>query len=109
VTFVSPFKIVKVKNLTLNLEEEMICKVLKFAGFTRSDDELESVDETAYDAQHALIMSTTTAKRFYFGTLKLELSQVGICILVKYGCLLFLPCSNYDKDLLGYDNIMLSC
>ena len=71
-----PFQIVKVKNMTLNLEEEMICKVLKFAGITRSDDELESVDETAYDAQHALIMSTTTAKRFYFGTLKLELNQV---------------------------------
>ena len=50
-----PFQIVKVKNMTLNLEEEMICKVLKFAGITRSDDELESVDETAYDAQHALM------------------------------------------------------
>ena len=69
-------QIVKVKNLTLNLEEEMLCKVLKFAGITRSDEELEQIDETAYDAQHALIMSTTTAKRFYFGTLKLGLNQV---------------------------------
>jgi len=65
-----------VKNLTFNLEEEMLCKVLKFAGITRSDEELERIDETAYEAQHALIMSTTTAKRYYFGTLKLVLSQV---------------------------------
>jgi hypothetical protein len=70
------FQIVTVKNLTFNLEEEMLCKVLKFAGITRSDEELERIDETAYEAQHALIMSTTTAKRYYFGTLKLVLSQV---------------------------------
>jgi hypothetical protein len=58
----------------------MICKVLKFAGITRSDEELERIDETAYEAQHALIMSTTTAKRYYFGTLKLELNQVAILL-----------------------------
>jgi len=56
-------------------------KVLKFAGFTRSDEELERIDETAYEAQHALIMSTTTATRYYFGTLKLVLNQVSHLIL----------------------------
>ena len=70
-----------VKNLTLNLEEEMLCKVLKFAGINRSDEELERIDESAYEAQHALIMSTTTAKRYYFGTLRLLLNQVQLlCI-----------------------------
>ena len=54
---------VTVRNLTLNLEEELIFKALRFAGITRSDDELEKIDESAYEAQRgALIASTTTAR-----------------------------------------------
>lgn len=71
---------VQVKNITLNLEEELLCKVLKFAGITRSDEEMELIDENAYDAQHALIISTRTAKRFYFGTLKLALNQIKLSV-----------------------------
>ncbi len=72
--------LVQVKNITLNLEEELLCKVLKFAGITRSDEEMERIDESAYDAQHALIISTTTAKRFYFGTLKMALNQIKLSV-----------------------------
>ena len=72
---------VTVKNITLNLEEELVCKALKFAGITRSDQELERLDESAYEAQKALIASTTTATRYYFGTLKLTLNQVLIFII----------------------------
>ena len=69
---------VTVRNITLNLEEELIFKALKFAGIMRSDEELEKIDESAYEAQRgALIASTTTARRYYFGTLKLSLNQVG--------------------------------
>ena len=32
---------VTVKNVTLTLEEELLCKALKFAGITKSDSELE--------------------------------------------------------------------
>ena len=40
---------VTVKNVTLNLEEELICKVLKFAGITKSDTEMEHIDESAFE------------------------------------------------------------
>lgn len=71
---------VQVKNITLNVEEELLCKVLKFTGITRSDEEMERIDESAYDAQHALIISTRTAKRFYFGALKLALNQIKLSV-----------------------------
>ena len=40
---------VTVKNVTLNLEEELVCKVLKFAGITKSDTEMEHIDESAFE------------------------------------------------------------
>ena len=54
---------VTVKNVTLNLDEELLMKSLKFAGITRSDQELERIDESAFEAQRALIASTTNATR----------------------------------------------
>lgn len=42
---------VTVKNVTLNLEEELICKVLKFAGITKSDAEMETIDESAFEVR----------------------------------------------------------
>lgn len=60
--FVSP-QMVTVKNITLSLDEELLLKALKFAGITRSDSELEKMDESVYEAQRALIASTTTATR----------------------------------------------
>ena len=43
---------VTVKNVTLNLEEELMCKVLKFAGIIKSDAELEKMDESAYEVSN---------------------------------------------------------
>ena len=40
---------VTVKNITLNLEEELVCKVLKFAGITKSDTEMEHIDESSFE------------------------------------------------------------
>ena len=54
---------VQIKNMTLNLEEDLLCKVLRFAGIMKSDEEMERIDETAHDPQHALIAATRTAKR----------------------------------------------
>ena len=54
---------VTVKNVTLNLEEELMLKTLKFAGIARSDAEMERMDESASEAQRALIASTTNATR----------------------------------------------
>ena len=55
---------VTVKNVTLTLEEELLCKALKFAGITKSDSELEQIDESAFEAQRALITATATATRY---------------------------------------------
>lgn len=43
---------VTVKNVTLNLEEELVCKVLKFAGITKSDTEMEHIDESAFEVSN---------------------------------------------------------
>ncbi|TRY62990.1 hypothetical protein TCAL_03981 [Tigriopus californicus] len=72
---------VTVRNMTINLEEELLCRVLKFAGITRSDLEMERLDESASEAQRALIASTTSATRYYFGTLKLALNQVKLSVI----------------------------
>ncbi len=71
---------VTVKNLTLTLEEQLLLKALKFAGISRSDRELERLDESAYEAQRALIAATANATRYYFGNLKLTLNQVRLSV-----------------------------
>lgn len=71
---------VQVKNMTCNLEEELLYKVFKFAGITRTDEEMERLDETAYETQYALMNATQTARRFYFGTLKLSLNQIKLSV-----------------------------
>ncbi len=54
---------VTVKNMSFNLEEELMLKLFKFAGFAKSDEELEGEDESAYEAQRAMIAATANAKR----------------------------------------------
>ncbi len=73
---------VTVKNMTLALEEELLLKTLKFLGLAmQSDRELEramGADESAYEAQRALMIASASANatRYYFGNLKLTLNQV---------------------------------
>jgi hypothetical protein len=69
--------VVTFKNLTINIEENQLFKLLAFAGFNQSDLELERVDESDYESQRSLSAATATdAKRYYFGVLKLVLEQV---------------------------------
>lgn len=69
--------IVTFKNLTINIEENQLFKLLAFAGFNQSDLELERVDESDYESQRSLNAATSIeAKRYYFGMLKLALEQV---------------------------------
>lgn len=69
--------IVTFKNLTINLEERQLFKLLAFAGLNQSDLELERVDESDFEAQRSLNAATSVeAKRYYFGLLKLALYQV---------------------------------
>jgi len=59
--------IVTIKNMTLVLEEELLVKMMRFGGVVKektfgAKDEA-AVDESAYEAQKALIASTSSAKR----------------------------------------------
>lgn len=76
--------IVVFKNLTINIEERQLFKLLAFAGFNQSDLELERVDESDYEAQRSLSAATSVeAKRYYFGLLKLVLEQVCYSIDIR--------------------------
>ena len=81
--------IVTFKNLTINIEESQLFKLLAFAGFNQSDLELERVDESDYESQRSLNAATSIdAKRYYFGLLKLVLEQVMHQLIFKIK-----PCS----------------
>lgn len=69
--------IITLKNLTINIEENQLYKLLALAGFNQSDLEVERADENDYEAQRSLNAATSIdAKRFYFFILKLELGKV---------------------------------
>ena len=73
--------VVTFKNLTINIEESQLFKLLAFAGFNQSDLELERVDESDYETQRSLNAATSVhAKRYYFGLLKLALDQVRLSV-----------------------------
>ena len=71
---------ITVKNLTLNLEEEFICKFLKWLGMTAEED-----DEKDEDVNLCFMIPksicNTNATRYYFGTLKLNLNQVKLSVI----------------------------
>lgn len=75
--------LVTVKNMTLTLEEKLLCKLLKLAGVTRTGQELEKLDESVFEAQRDLIASTTTDKRYYFANLMLTLDQVKLSVILS--------------------------
>ena len=81
--------IVTFKNLTINIEENQLFKILAFAGFNQSDFELERLDESDYDSQRSLTAATAIdAKRFYFCILKLVLEQVFQSISININSLI---------------------
>ena len=46
------------KNLTLTLEESLVFKLLRLAGYDQSDSELEKVEERQYDMRRMLAAAT---------------------------------------------------
>uniref|UniRef100_T1J4D0 UBA domain-containing protein n=1 Tax=Strigamia maritima TaxID=126957 RepID=T1J4D0_STRMM len=70
---------ITVKNLTIQVEEKVLWKLFQFAGFNRSDRELEKIEESDFDNQKTIMAATlANAKRYYFATLKLVLNQVRL-------------------------------
>ena len=74
--------IVTVKNLTLTLEEDLLCKLFKFSGILKSEfnENLANSDETVY--QNSLVANPDTKTLFYyFGSLKITLHQVRLSVI----------------------------
>merc|ERR1719350_784615 len=73
--------ILTVKNITLNIEEEMVYKLYKFLRSVSEDVEGEEVeDNTGLEQQLAFMATSTQQTRYYFRTLKLSLSQVKLSV-----------------------------
>ena len=77
--------IVTLKNLTINIEEIQLLKLLAFAGLNQSDLEPERVDESDNESQiSASAARFVEAKCYYFGLLKLALEQVAVSLKIAY-------------------------
>lgn len=73
--------LVTVKPVCVYLEERLILKLAAFVGVGRSEFDAP-VDENEFNAQRFVYdVSAASAKRYYFGTLKLVPSQVIISFL----------------------------
>ena len=82
--------ILTVKNVTLNIEEEMVYKLYKFLRSVSEDVDGEEVeDNTGLEQQLAFMATSTQQTRYYFRTLKLSLNQPPL--ITSQVPLLFLP------------------
>ena len=73
--------ILTVKNVTFNIEEEMIYKIYKFLKLISEEVENEEVeDNTGWEHQLSAMAASTQLTRYYFGTLKLVLAQVKLSV-----------------------------
>ncbi|KAL4233287.1 Vacuolar protein sorting-associated protein 13D [Mactra antiquata] len=72
--------IISMKRLTIQLEEQLLWKLVQFAGIGQSDTNIEKIEEGIDDLQKTLsITSSVKTKRYYFGTLRLS----GTCITLS--------------------------
>ena len=71
-----------IKNLTLTLEEGLLCRLIVFFRLDQTDKELEKVEESQYEMRRLLAAATSAnATRYYFTHLKLVLNQVRLSVL----------------------------
>ncbi|XP_054285267.1 intermembrane lipid transfer protein VPS13D-like [Macrosteles quadrilineatus] len=72
--------VVRMKNMSLNVEERLLLKLFAFLGFS-GQDEQETADESDFETQRILAEATSAhAKRYYFGSLKLIFCQVRLSV-----------------------------
>jgi len=73
--------IVTVKNLTINIEEELLYKLYRFLSLASADSEDDNTaDVTGLEHQLSKMSSSPQLSRFYVGTLKLTLNQVKLSV-----------------------------
>nr|CAD7460843.1 unnamed protein product [Timema tahoe] len=76
------YLIVTMKNLTVTIEELLLLKLFAFAGYNHLRPEQMDVNESEFEVQRLLTEVTSVhAKKYYFGTLKLEPGQVRLSVI----------------------------
>lgn len=74
--------VIRMKNMSLNVEERLLIKLFAFTGFNAKDEQ-ETADESDFETQRILAEATSAqAKRYYFGSLKLIFCQVCLSVLL---------------------------
>ncbi|XP_075234181.1 vacuolar protein sorting 13D [Lycorma delicatula] len=75
--------VLRVKSLSLNVEERLALKLFEFAGYA-AQEEKEDVNESDFETQRMLAeVTSTNAKRYYFRCLKLIFSQVRLSVMTS--------------------------
>jgi len=73
--------ILTIKNMTMNIEEELLYKLCRFARLVSAEMEQEEVeDNTGWEHQLSAMAASTQLTRYYFGTLKLTLNQIKLSV-----------------------------
>lgn len=71
--------ILRMKKMTINLEERLLLKLFAFVGFNSKDEELYNGNENDYEMQRMLTeVSGAHARRYYFGLIQLSLDQIRL-------------------------------
>ncbi|GLH07616.1 Vacuolar protein sorting-associated protein 13D [Gryllus bimaculatus] len=74
--------IMKVKNLSVNIEERLLLKLFAFAGYGNNEIAGEIPEENDIETQRIVMeAASVNATRYYFGNLRLEPSQVRLSVI----------------------------
>lgn len=74
--------IVRLKKLTILLEERLLLKLFEFIGYKNKDEEVHQNVESDYETQRIVIDVTAAhAKRYYFGIIQLVPDQIRLSMV----------------------------
>ncbi|XP_047110726.1 vacuolar protein sorting-associated protein 13D [Schistocerca piceifrons] len=75
---------VSVKNLSITIEERLLLKLFLFVGYSQLDADQEAMEESDVETQRLITeASSISTKRYYFGSLRLEPSQIRLSVLTS--------------------------
>jgi len=74
--------ILTIKNLTVNLDEELLYKICQFANLVSPDSLIEEIEDnnSGWEYQLSAMAAASQLARYYFGTLKLTLNQIKLSV-----------------------------
>ncbi|KAJ3643178.1 hypothetical protein Zmor_025903 [Zophobas morio] len=75
------YLILRLKKITIILEEKLLLKLFDFIGYHSREEELINKDENDYEVQRLLLeVSAAHSKRYYFGVIQLILDQIRLSV-----------------------------